>query len=509
LYAASRSAVSIVALTALLSYGSALAQLGDDQLEALDERATKPYLGEPLKDPDNRFVYVLTVYDKTNFFIDDEGHYRGYEYDLLKGYEKSINRKKKASQRHYLVFVPMRFEDILPALAAGRGDIAAANLTITDERQKIVDFAKPYLTDVNEIVVTNRDEPALDSVNDLAGRSLYVLAGSSYVEHLKVLNERFVSQGLEPMDIVEADPDLEQADILELLNSGIVKLTVVDSHVANVWAPVFANIVLKPEVAVNRGGSIAWAVRKNIPAFKASVDAYVKKIREGTLIGNMTFNNYYKSHKWVRNPDDPIERAKLQKVVKYMKKYAERYGWDWIAIAAQAYQESQLDQSKVSPAGAVGIMQLLPRTAAHEPIGIKDITKVENNIHAGVKYMDHVLNSYFDDPAIAPADRVDFTWAAYNAGPARIQGLRRRAAKRGYDPNRWFNNVEHMAAESIGRQTVDYVGNINKYYVAYKFAIERESMRVKARNEHARKAQNKKNESALRAWRRVYAQHGQ
>ncbi len=496
----------MVAAILLSGPGTVAGQLGDEELKALDERITTPYFGEPLSKPEGRAIVVLTVYNKTNFFIDGKGRYRGFEYDILKGYEKFINRgRKKASERYYLVFVPMRFEDILPALAEGRGDLAAANLTVTDERARIVDFANPYLLEVDEIVITNRDAAAIDSIDDLAGRSLYVLAGSSYVEHLEALNERFVSEGRDAMEVVEANADLDHADILELVNSGVVKLTVADEHIAKVWSPIFPNIVLKPDVAVSSGGSIAWAIRKNTPEFKASVNSYVEKIKKGTLEGNIAFNNYYKSRRWVKNPLDPSELAKLDKVVKVMKRFGERYGWDWIAIAAQAYQESALDQRKVSPAGAIGIMQLLPSTAAQKSIGIKNIKSVENNIHAGVKYLNFVRNTYFDDPAISLADRIDFSWAAYNAGPTRIQNLRRRAAKRGYDPNRWFNNVEHMASESIGRETVDYVANVNKYYIAYKFALERQERRLKLRRERDGQAELAKQEKALQAWRRSYS----
>ncbi len=492
----------------LLASGMAAGQLSDEELKALDERISTPYFGEPLINPDSRAIYVLTVYNKTNFFIDEKGRYRGFEYDILKGYEKFINRgTKKASERHVLVFIPMRFEDILPALADGRGDIAAANFTVTDERAQIVDFADPYLPEVDEIVVTHRDGPVIDSVDDLAGRSLYILAGSSYVEHLKALNERFVSEGRDPIEIIEAEPDFDHADILELINSGVVDLTVADAHIAKVWTSVFPEMVLKSDVVVSGGGNIAWAVRKNIPEFAASVNSYVKKVKKGTLEGNIAFNNYYKSRRWVRNPLDPNELAKLDEVVAHMKRYGERYTWDWIAVAAQAYQESGLDQNKVSHAGAVGIMQLLPSTAAQKPISIKNIKSVENNIHAGVKYLSFVRKTYFSDPAIAPEDRVDFSWAAYNAGPTRIQRLRKKAAKRGYDPNRWFNNVEHMASESIGRETVDYVANVNKYFIAYKFALERKARRLDLRRQRLGQAELAKQETALQAWRRSYERH--
>ena len=494
----------------LLSSGTASGQLSDDEIKALDARVVETKrVGDPLEDKEREGIFVLTAYNKTNFFIDDKGRYRGFEYDILKGYEKFLNKGRKGASNHYKVFfIPMRFEDILPALAAGRGDMAAANLTITDERERIVDFVDPYLPDVSEIVVARRDGPEVNSIDDLSGQSVFVLAGTSYVAHLKALNERFEKEGREPIVIVEADPEFDHADVFDLVNSGAVDLTVADDHIAKVWAPMFPNIVLKSDLKIKSGGKIAWAVRKGAPKFEESLNAYVRKIKKGTLTGNMAFNDYYKSRRWLKNPLEPAELDKLDKVLDHMKKYSEEFSWDWIAVAAQAYQESQLDQGRVSPAGAVGIMQLLPSTASQKPISIKNIRKVENNIHAGVKYLSFVRKHYFSDPEIAPADRIDFSWAAYNAGPTRIQKLRRKAEKRGYDPNKWFNNVEHLASETIGRETVDYVINVNKYYVVYKFALERRERVLALREERERKAEEAKYEKALEAWRKSYANIG-
>jgi len=283
----------------LLSPGTASGQLSDDEIKALDARVVETKrVGDPLEDKEREGIFVLTAYNKTNFFIDDKGRYRGFEYDILKGYEKFLNKGRKGASNHYKVFfIPMRFEDILPALAAGRGDMAAANLTITDERERIVDFVDPYLPDVSEIVVARRDGPEVNSIDDLSGQSVFVLAGTSYVAHLKALNERFEKEGREPIVIVEADPEFDHADVFDLVNSGAVDLTVADDHIAKVWAPMFPNIVLKSDLKIKSGGKIAWAVRKGAPKFEESLNAYVRKIKKGTLTGNMAFNDYYKSRR--------------------------------------------------------------------------------------------------------------------------------------------------------------------------------------------------------------------
>jgi soluble lytic murein transglycosylase-like protein len=168
--------------------------------------------------------------------------------------------------------------------------------------------------------------------------------------------------------------------------------------------------------------------------------------------------------------DDEI--AKFQAVVDTIEAYADRYEFDWLMIAAQGYQESKLDQSTVSPAGPIGVMQILPSTAADPNVAIADIELLDSNVHAGVKYLRFLRDRYFSDPAIAPLDQEPFSFAAYNAGPGNIAKARAKAAAMGFDPNRWFQNVEFAAAKVISQEPVRYVRNIYKYYVAYRMLSE-------------------------------------
>lgn len=177
----------------------------------------------------------------------------------------------------------------------------------------------------------------------------------------------------------------------------------------------------------------------------------------------------------------PTEIQRFNETAALIRKYADKYAFDWLLIGAQAYQESRLDQSLRSPAGAVGVMQIKPSTAEGHPIDVKHVERLENNINAGVKYLQHIRDQYFDDPGIDPFNRQIFAFAAYNAGPARIAGLRKKATAMGFDKNKWFKNVEIVAAKEIGQETVQYVGNILKYYVAYQRSIAQKELKEHAK----------------------------
>jgi membrane-bound lytic murein transglycosylase MltF len=311
-------------------------------------------------------------------------------------------------------------------------------------------------------------------VEDLAGREIHVRPSSSYAEHLKALNERLKAQGLAPVNIVDADELLEDGDILEMVNAGLVPATVVDSPIADFWKQVFDSLTVHSQAPVSTGGEIAWAFRKNSPKLAQALNGFVAKHAEGTLAGNVLIKKYLRTTKWVKNARSSEDLKRFQSMVELFKKYSSQYSFDWLLMAAQGYQESQLDQNKRSRVGAIGVMQVMPATARDKSVNIPDIEKLESNIHAGIKYNRWVVDNFYDDPGMTPENRQLFAFASYNAGPGRINGLRKEAAAQGLDKNRWFNNVELVAAKRIGRETVQYVANIYKYYVAYRL-VQRQS----------------------------------
>jgi membrane-bound lytic murein transglycosylase MltF len=443
----------------------------------------KPWIGDFDKMAEKRQIRVLVVYSKTFYFL-DRGRQRGISYDLLKEFEKYVNEKLKTKTlKVNIVFIPVTRDDLIPGLVKGLGDIAVANLTITPERLKHVDFSDPLLTGVKELLVTGPAAPPVTGVDDLAGQEIHVRMSSSYYESLVQLNVSFEETGKQPIQLIAADETFEDEDLLEMMNAGLIPMIVMDSHKAQFWIHIFDKIQVHSDIAVRTGGEIAWAFRKNSPKLNAVINEFVKDHKKGTLMGNMLLKRYLKDTKYVKNSLSEPELEKFEAMVRLFKKYADNYDFDYLMIGAQAYQESGLDQSKKSPAGAVGVMQLLPTTAADRNVDISEIEKLENNIHAGTKYLRFIVDQYYRDEPIDDVNKMLFAFASYNAGPAKVNQLRKKTAAMGLNPNVWFHNVEIAAAQEIGRETVQYVSNIYKYYIAYRMVTEQRERKQKLMKE--------------------------
>jgi membrane-bound lytic murein transglycosylase MltF len=441
----------------------------------------KPWTGDFEGMVERRKIRVLVPYSKTFYFLDGATQ-RGIAYEGMQIFGKWLNKQLgKGHLKVRVIMIPTARDELFSGLVDGRGDIALGNITITPERLKIVDFSDPFAKGVKEIVVAGQGAPALKSLEDLAGREVFVRTSSSYYESLKDLNEKFVKSGKEPMSLLPADESFEDEDLLEMANAGLLSFIVVDEHKAAVWEPVFKNVKLYRDIAVRKGGETAWAFRKNSPKLKETVNRFVAGHKQGTMLFNVVTKRYLKDTKWVKNALSEEEFQRFQDAVDFFRKYADKYDFDWLMVAALAYQESRIDQSQRSPTGAVGVMQILPATAEDPNVDIPNIEKLENNIHAGVKYLRFLRDRYFEKEPMNEANKMLFTFAAYNAGPARVAKLRSEAEKKGLDPNVWFRNTEIIAAKRIGRETVQYVSNIYKYYTAYRLIMDKLQIKKEAK----------------------------
>ncbi|WP_371228133.1 transporter substrate-binding domain-containing protein [Pseudomonas sp. QE6] len=444
----------------------------------------KPWTGDLDGMIQRKTIRVLTIYSKT-FYFTDMGVQRGVTYEWFTLFEQELNKQlasaASGAARHlkvHVVFVPVRRDQLIPALIAGQGDIAASNLTTTAARREQVDFSVPGYSNVSEVILSGPASPQVATLDDLSGKDVFVRKSSSYYESLLALNQRFATEGRAPVNIKPAPEALEDEDLVEMLNSGLIPLIVMDKHKADLWKQVFPGVTVHDAIVLRMGGEIAWALRKNSPQLKAAVDDFVMRHREGSLAGNLILMRYLKNAKYIEDVASESERRKFLKLVQFFRQYGDKYSVDWLLMAAQGYQESRLDQSVRSPVGAIGVMQVMPATGKELKVG--DIRKTRANIEAGTKYMRLMIDRYYGDEPMTDLDKALFTFASYNAGPARVTRLREEAARRGLDPNVWFHNVEYVTADQIGAETVTYVSNIYKYYIAYRLILDARAAKQRA-----------------------------
>ena len=436
----------------------------------------KPFTGDFDEMVERRAIRVAATFNRTHYFI-DKGQERGITYEALKSFENDLNTDLKTGNlKVHVVIVPMSRDQLYPALSAGKVDMVAAMVTVRPELEKLVAFSEPTRTNVSQVVVSGPGAPPIATVDDLAGQHVFVRKASAYHESLTRLNEQLKARGKPAVTIHEAPDVLEDDDVLEMVNAGLAPITIVDDYLADFWKQVFTNITVHRDVTMRSGGTLAVAFRKDNPKLREAVNEWLRKHGKGDDFRNVIEHRYLRSVKYAKNAAADAERQKFLAVIELFKKSGARYNVDWLLMAAQGYQESTLDQGVKSPVGAIGVMQVMPTTGTELKVG--DIAEIEPNIHAGVKYMRFMMDQYFKDEPMDNLNKALMTFASYNVGPGRLRQLRREAEKRGLDPNIWFGNVERVASERIGRETVTYVSNIYKSYIAYRLLSDQQERRA-------------------------------
>jgi len=416
---------------------------------------------------ERRIVRVLVPYSRTLYF-NDKGAQRGLVADALKDFEIFLNRKHKLKNRPITVFaLPATRDSLLAGLAQGIGDIAVGNLTITPERAKRVDFSIPDMKEVVEIVVTGPASPALGALDELAGQEVHVRRSSSYYQSLARLNQRFRALDKPQMQLTLVPESLEDEDMMEMLAAGMLRIIVVDDWKAKLWAGLLPKIQPRADLALGSAGATAWAFRKDSPKLAAVMNEFIRRHPGAQAARFKTYPAYLKR---LRNATAEADWRRFEQTITLFRKYGERYTLDPLMVAALGYQESRLDQRARSHVGAIGIMQLMPETGRGLKVG--DITKTEPNVHGGFKYLRQLHDRHLDPEGLDEQNRTLLAIAAYNCGPGRVARLRAEARQKGLDPNVWFDNVELVAERRVGHETVVYVRNIYKYYIAYRLQLD-------------------------------------
>jgi membrane-bound lytic murein transglycosylase MltF len=415
---------------------------------------------------DRRLIRLVVPYSPTLFF-EDKGTIYGTAANGAQLFETWINKTFALGARPLTVpLTPVSRDKLFDTLLTGHGDIAAGDITISEELRKKVAFSVPFLTNVREIVVTGEDVPELESVEALSGKEVAVGRSTSYYESLTKLNERLTAQGKPPVTITIVPDTLEVADLMEMTAARLLPATVGDDWVAGLWVQIIKGLRLHPKAALREGAEIGWAVRPDNPKLLATVNRALAEITGNVNQWTDQTRSYLAKLKQLHIATQGADMQRFRDTVEIFRRYAGQYRFDTLLLVAQGYQESRLDQRAHSRVGAVGLMQLMPKTG--RALGVGDIYNAEPNVHAGAKYMAQLMDDYFKDVPFDEQNHNLFAFAAYDVGPGAVQSLRREAAAEKLDPDVWFNNVERVAAARVGQEPVRYVRNIYKYYVAYK-----------------------------------------
>ncbi len=440
----------------------------------------RPWTGDfdSIANGERRFIRALVPVSRTLYYTDGLEQ-RGIAFESLREFEKVLGETAgKGQVKPKIVIIATSRDRLLPALAEGYGEIAVGGITVTEGRKQAVDFSQPTLQNVRHIVVAGPGVPALATLDDLSGREVHVRRSSSYHDDLTALNERFEKEGKAAITIVPVDEVLEDEDVLQMVDAGILPITITNTLYGEFWKQVYDRITVYDNLTVRVGADMAWAIRRNAPRLTSVVNDFVRTHRAGTVFGNVLLRRYRDATR-LTNPSAEQDLERFRVAAESFKRYAARYDFDWLVIAAQSYQESRIDQSLKSAAGAVGVMQIKPTTAAE--VGVPDINTIDGNVHAGVKYARFLVDRYYKNEPLDRLNRALFALASYNAGPAKVRRMREKAKEMGFDANVWFNNVELVAGQISGRETVEYVSNIYKYYTAYKAMVAHLELRSKRR----------------------------
>ena len=445
--------------------------------------ANKPWTGDFDKLLARRMIRVYAPFSRSLYFS-DKGRERGLAVELVRDWERYLNLKyaKELGNRPLTIYTaPVTRDKLLSSLGDGMADVAIGNLTVTEERLKTVDFVPgdDGRRTISEVVVTGPKSPELNSVADLSGKRVHVRKASSYFESLEELNEQLRRDGKAPIALIAVPDSLEDEDLMEMLDAGLVELLVVDDWKARMWAQVLPRVKVRADLALRKDAKTGWAIRKDSPQLAAEIDDFFKNWAMKQGVAAYRMSRYMKRVKELKDPTASAEYKRFEATLALFEKYGKRYAFDPLMLAAQGYQESQLNQKARSHVGAIGIMQLMPGTGAEMKVG--DITVAEANVHAGTKYMDQLMTTYFREAKFSEGNRPLFAFASYNCGPGNVAKARRDAGKRGLDPDKWFNNVEIVVAQQIGTETTTYVRNIYKYYVAYRLMLDAQAEAEKAR----------------------------
>jgi membrane-bound lytic murein transglycosylase MltF len=425
-------------------------------------------------------VLRVLINQSGNTSAEVKGQVIGSELQRLRAFEQFLNRD--SSRKLSIKLIPKAKDQLLAALLRGEGDLVVPGELLTPNNDQSVRASRALEQQVPIVLVSAQGSRRYVRLQQLAGHGVTLAQGSAAALAVTVVNQQLAERRLAPLRIEWADPSLAAEDVLEMVQAGIYPLTAVELPLAERWAKVLPKLRIDRHLQLDNRSDRHWYLSRQAPMLGATLEHFLQGYKR-PADHDVAFVRVNRRAYRVHNPLAHSDRQKLGKLRPTLQLYAAQNNFDWLSLAALAYKESTFNPHVRSGSGPSGLMQITP--AAARSVGISNSQTLEGNVQAAAKYMAMLRKRFFASPQIAESERLAFILAAYNMGPARVQGLRTEAKRRGLNPNQWFFQVERVALEQVGMGVATYVGSVNKYQLA--FARERQTLESSKQPTKARK----------------------
>ena len=409
-------------------------------------------------------VLRVLVNQSRNSSGEVKGQDIGVEYHRLRAFERYLNDQARDGQEITLKIIPKAKDQLLGALARGEGDLVAPGELIDAKASRGISASAPIIHQVPLLLVGGKGGKRFTRFDQLSGRTVALTTGSVAGAAINQLNQKLALRKLPPVTIEWVDPTLAVEDVLEMVQAGIFRLTIVEKPIAERWAKLMPKLRFERKVLISEPAAMRWYVRRDASMLRASIDRFLTRYKV-PADQDVAFERVYRRLYRVHYPLARADRQKLEKLRPVLQKHARQQGMDWLNLAALAFKESTLNPNARGGGGATGLLQITPSAARR--VGVSNIQNVDNNVLAAVRYLALIRRKFFSSPKLNERARMAFMLAAYNMGPERVQGMRAEARRRGLNPNQWFFQVERIAMEQVGMGAVSYVNSVNKYYLAF------------------------------------------
>ncbi|WP_105101859.1 transporter substrate-binding domain-containing protein [Microbulbifer pacificus] len=431
-------------------------------------RSVERSIGDLDKIKERGYIRILTRNHPGTYYM-WKGRIMGYEFELAEAFAKYQDLRLE-------IVVAPSHADLLNMIRDGKADIAASLLSITERRDNAgMDFGRPYMQE--RVVIVGRDDDKLDSLDDLAGRTIYVRHSSSHYDVAMELKKK-----VPEVKIELAPEELNIQQVIDRVADKEYDLAIAD-NVSLKLEHAWRNNIVELIDLEQHDNIYAWMVRENNPELLKAINKFFDK-RSTKKLRKILYTKYFDAPKKTRPEINELNAdGTISPFDKHVKKYAEEFDFDWRLVVAQMFQESTFNPKAKSWVGARGLMQVMPDTG--KQVGEKNLFDPETSVRAGMKYLEW-LHRKFEDKGISPENMMWFTLAAYNAGLGHVYDAQDLAEEKGWDRRVWFDNVENamlLLSEkkyyekarfgyARGREPYDYVRKIQARYRTYVALLE-------------------------------------